>query len=212
MFTGIVEETGEVLKVEDTADGGRMLWLRASCLAERAIGASVAVDGVCLTVAERDRDTCRFDLSPETLSRSTLGSKEPGGSVNLELPLRAGDELGGHIVQGHVDAVGEVTEVNGGTDHRMRVRTPPAVTRYLVEKGSVTVDGVSLTIARLSEDGFEVALVPHTLEVTTLGGAHQGRAVNLEVDVVAKYVERLVRPHEAPTAGPEGPEIDSGYL
>lgn len=191
MFTGIVEP-GEVVKVESAA-GGAVVWVRAPLLADCDIGASVSINGVCLTVTARDGDLCRFDASVETLERSTFGDLEAGGRVNVERPVRAGTELGGHIVQGHVDGIGTVTDVrrNEG-DARVRVRAGRELMRYVVEKGSVTVDGVSLTVSALGDDWFEVALIPHTLGVTTFGDAEPGRAVNLEVDVLAKYIEKLV--------------------
>jgi riboflavin synthase len=186
MFTGIVEP-GEIVKADDG-----VLWVRAPLLGDCAIGASVAINGVCLTVTERDGDTCRFDAMDETLTRSALGALKTGDRVNLERPVKAGDELGGHIVQGHVDAVGEVDEVSrDGDDVRVRVRAGAELMRYVVEKGSITIDGVSLTVSSLGDDWFEVSLIPHTLNVTTFGEATQGRKVNLEVDVLAKYVEKL---------------------
>jgi riboflavin synthase len=191
MFTGIVGDRGEVVKVESDGRDHR-LWVRSEVLRGCTVGGSIAVDGVCLTAVEVDGDVCRFDVSAETVTRSTLGGKTPGDRVNLELPLRAGDELGGHVVQGHVDGVGRVLEVSReGEGSRVMVGVPPSLARYIVEKGSVTVDGVSLTATNVKEDRFEVALVPHTLAVTTLGDAAAPRSVNIEVDVLAKYVERL---------------------
>jgi riboflavin synthase len=191
MFTGIIAATGEVVKVEPGPDD-RRIWIRSELLADCAVGASVAVDGVCLTVTELDADVCRFDVSAESLVRSTLGVKAAGDRVNLERPLRAGDELGGHIVQGHVDGVGEVLRAEReGEGFRIAIEVPSELGRYIVEKGSVTVDGVSLTATNVRDDVFEVALVPHTLEVTTFGEIDAGRRVNIEVDVLAKYAERL---------------------
>lgn len=207
MFTGIVS-TGVITGVVDTA-AGRAVRVRSSDLADAPDGASVSIDGVCLTVTERDGDTCRFDLSPETLERSTLGGRAPGDVVNVERPLRAGAELGGHIVQGHVDGVGRIERATPeGDSRRVAISIPPPLMRYLVEKGSVTVDGVSLTVAALEGDVFEVALVPHTLASTTFGGAEAGRLVNIEVDVLAKYVERLVAPMARTGVG----DTDEGYL
>lgn len=191
MYTGIVADVGEVVKAEP-ADEGRVVWVRSELLSDCAIGASVNVSGVCLTVTELDGDVARFDVSAETLQRTTLGTRDAGERVNIERPLRIGDELGGHMVQGHVDGVGRVLSVEReGDGRRIRVAAPPDVLRYTVEKGSVTVDGVSLTVTAVSDDAFEVALVPHTLAVTTLGDAEEEYQVNLEVDVLAKYVERL---------------------
>lgn len=192
MYTGIVADRGEIVKTE-TIDRGRVLWIRSAIAADCPLGASVNVDGVCLTVTELDGDVVRFDVSEETIQRSTLGTKETGGLVNVERPLRVGDELGGHMVQGHVDGVGRIDAVaDEGDGRRVGITASPELLRYVVEKGSVTIDGVSLTVASVSDSRFEVALVPHTLEVTTLGTGEAGREVNIEVDVLAKYVERLV--------------------
>lgn len=191
MFTGIIADRGEIVKVEP-AGPERRIWIRSELLEDCAIGASVAVSGVCITVVEREGDVCGFDLSAETIARSTLGGMQAGNPVNLERPLLAGQELGGHIVQGHVDGVGDVIAVHEeGGSRRVVVGVTPGITRYVIEKGSVTVDGVSLTVSEVSDDRFEVALIPHTLAVTTLGGAEPGRTVNIEVDVLAKYVEKL---------------------
>jgi riboflavin synthase len=191
MFTGLVAGRGEVVKVEDDPSG-RRIWVRSDVLGSREIGNSVALDGVCLTVTERDGDTCAFDVAAETVARSTLGRKSEGDHLNLETPLRTGDELGGHIVQGHVDDVGVIEAVKDeGSSRRVRVRLRSGHTRYIVEKGSVTVDGVSLTVTSVEADWFEVALIPHTLSLTTLGDVTAGREVNVEIDVIAKYVERL---------------------
>jgi riboflavin synthase len=185
MFTGLVADKGTVRSVHD----GR-LEIETALGAHLAAGDSVAVNGVCLTAVEPHVDGFAADVMPETLRRSSLGPLGPGAEVNLELPLRAGDRLGGHVVQGHVDGVGRVRERSA--DGRLVVEAPPELLRYLVEKGSIAVDGVSLTVAALYDDAFEIALVPHTLEVTTLGSVSPGDPVNLEVDVLAKYVERLV--------------------
>jgi riboflavin synthase len=185
MFTGLVREVGSVASFED----GR-LRIESSIVA--AIGDSVAIDGVCLTVVDGDRKTLAFDAVPETLSRTTLGRLATGEAVNLEPALRAGEALGGHYVQGHVDGVGRIRSVESeGDGQRVWVDAPADILRYCVEKGSVAVDGVSLTVAGLDDDGFAVALVPHTLEVTTLGRIAAGDEVNVEADVLAKYVERL---------------------
>ncbi len=178
MFTGIVRERGRVASFDD----GRLV-IESSL--EPAVGDSVAVDGVCLTVVEARDGSLAFDVVAETTSRV----KPFGDEVNLEPALRAGEPLGGHYVQGHVDGVGRVRSLDEG---RLVVEAPDQLLRYCVEKGSIAIDGVSLTIAALHADALEVALVPHTLEVTTLGGLRPGDEVNLEVDVLAKYVERLV--------------------
>src|SRR5256885_1071135 len=157
------------------------------------LGDSVAIDGVCLTVVACDDEALSFDAVPETLGRTALAALEEGSKVNVEPALRAGDALGGHYVQGHVDGVGAVRSVEPeGEGARVWLDAPSEILRYAVEKGSVTVDGVSLTVAELDDGGFAVALVPHTLAATTLGALERGRPVNLEADVLAKYVERLV--------------------
>jgi riboflavin synthase len=180
VFTGIVREIGRVVSFD-----GRRLVVDAETT-RAAEGDSIAVDGVCLTAV--DGSQLAFDVVDETLSRTTLGGLAPGDRVNLEPALRAGEPLGGHIVQGHVDGLGRVRR----TGEPVWIDAPPELRRYLVEKGSITVDGVSLTIALVDDGGFAVALVPHTLEVTTLGALEPGDHVNLEVDVLAKYVERLL--------------------
>ena len=185
MFTGLVREVGTIVSFED----GR---LRVESSIVAAIGDSVAINGVCLTVVDGDRKTLSFDAVPETLARTTLAGLEPGGPVNLEPALKAGEALGGHYVQGHVDGVGRIRSIEPeGGGRRVWVDAPPKILRYCVEKGSIAVDGVSLTVADIDEDGFAVALVPHTLAVTTLGAAAAGAEVNLETDVLAKYVEKL---------------------
>ncbi len=203
MFTGIVQAMGRVTAATEGA-----LWVDSPHLRDAEIGASVAVDGTCLTVASRDGDTCRFDLSEETLQRTTLADRRPGEPVNIERPVLAGAELGGHVVQGHVDAVGAVVSSDpesGG--RRMTLEVPPGLMRYIVEKGSVTVDGVSLTVTDFGPSGFQVACVPHTLQATTLGIRAAGDRVNIEVDILAKYVERLL------TFKPPDPgQPDTGYL
>jgi riboflavin synthase len=185
MFTGLVETTGTV------DSPGERLAVRAAL--ELAPGDSVAVNGVCLTAAAVADGRFEADVMPETLRRSSLGSLAEGDRVNLELPLRASDRLGGHVVQGHVDGLGTVESVSEeGFARVVRIAAPPELLRYVVEKGSIAVDGVSLTVADLDEYGFGVSLIPETLERTNLGEAAPGRAVNLEVDVLAKYVEKLV--------------------
>jgi riboflavin synthase len=193
VFTGIVRELGVVVEAEE-AGGGRALAVHAPATASRTrVGDSIAIDGCCLTASEVADGTIRFQAVPETIARSTLGTLERNEQVNVEPAIRAGEELGGHYVQGHVDAVGRIRSVEAeGQGFRVVVEAPEAVLRYCVEKGSVTVGGVSLTVAELVDDGFAVALVPHTLEATTLSALRPGRAVNLEADVLAKYVERLV--------------------
>lgn len=194
MFTGIVEQVGTIDAVTDT-ENGRRLVIAAPGIDDLAIGASIAVNGVCLTAVGTGDDTVSVDLIPETLQRSNLGSLVEESRVNLERPMPASGRFDGHIVQGHVDGLGTVKEVVHGADGGvlMTIDVPDVLRRYLVEKGSVTIDGVSLTVASLSESGFGVALIPHTLEVTTLGLRAAGDTVNLEMDVLAKYVERLLK-------------------
>ena len=193
MFTGIVRELGTVVEAEEAA-GGRALVVRAPDTAARSqVGDSVSIDGCCLTATGIDGAALSFHAVPETIARTTLGAVVAGDAVNVEPALRAGDELGGHYVQGHVDAVGRVRSVlPEGDSRRIWLDGPESVVRYCLEKGSIAVDGVSLTVAGLDDDGVEVALIPHTLGVTTLGGLRPGDEVNLEVDVLAKVVERLL--------------------
>jgi riboflavin synthase len=192
MFTGLVEAKGTVAGVERDARGAR-LTIESHLWARIAPGDSVAVNGVCLTAVDAGGDGFAFDVMEETLRRTSLGPLEPGGEVNLELPLRAGDPLGGHIVQGHVDGTGTVLDLTDeGFARVVRVGADDSILRYVAEKGSVTVDGVSLTVADVGADCFSVSLIPETLERTTLGAAGPGRSVNIEVDVLAKYVERMV--------------------
>jgi riboflavin synthase len=195
VFTGIVRELGRVVDAEGGADGVTLLISARETAATTAVGDSIAINGVCLTAEAVDGDTMRFRAVPETLSRTTLGRVVAGDAVNIEPALRAGEPLGGHIVQGHVDGLGTLRSFEReGDGARVTFAAPPDVLRYCVEKGSITVDGVSLTVASLGQDSFAVALVPHTLSATTLGALEPGAVVNLEVDVLAKYVERLVQP------------------
>ena len=193
MFTGIVREVGRVESVEGGEDGVRIRVAAPESAPREAVGNSVAVGGVCLTVTAVEGAVLAFDAVPETLSRSSLGGLRPGHRVNLEPALRAGDPYGGHVVQGHVDGVGRVrAAAPEGSGLRLTIEAEPALLRYCVEKGSIAVEGVSLTVAALGDDALEIALIPHTLAVTTLGSLRAGDPVNLEVDVLAKYVERLL--------------------
>jgi riboflavin synthase len=193
MFTGIVREVGEVEELRRGGDGAR-LRVRAALAGELEPGDSVSVSGACLTVAERSDGEFEADVMNQTLVVTTLGALEQGARVNLEPPLRAGEALGGHLVQGHVDFTGEVAAVrDDGFARRVEVRVPAEMRRFLVEHGSVTLDGVSLTVAALTEGGLEVSLIPETLERTTLADATPGRSVNVEVDVIARYIERLMQ-------------------
>jgi riboflavin synthase len=196
VFTGIVQEVGRVLSL---TDGGRLEIEASAAAAATRIGDSVAIDGVCLTAVAVGDGRLSFDAVPETLRRSALGRLEPGAGVNVEQPLRAGDPLGGHVVQGHVDAVGTLRSLEPeGDGLRVWFDAPAEVLRYCIEKGSITVAGVALTVTALDDDGFEVALVPHTLAATTLGSLAPGDEVNLEADVLAKYVERLLAARTQP--------------
>jgi riboflavin synthase len=184
VFTGIVEELGTFRR----RDGARLEIGAVRVIDDAELGDSIAVNGCCLTVVTIGPHWFGADAVDETLQRTNLGDLQPGDAVNLERPMRADDRLGGHIVQGHVDAVGEV--VSPAPD--LQVRMPADLTRYIIEKGSITVDGISLTVVKPLPDGFTVAVIPHTCEVTTLGRRRPGDRVNLEVDLIAKYVERLV--------------------
>jgi riboflavin synthase len=192
MFTGLIEDLGEVLDVRRSAEGAR-LTVSSSLAGELSEGDSVAVNGVCLTAAEIDDSSFSADVMNETLRLSSLAEVAPGAPVNLELPMRVGDRLGGHMVQGHVDGVGTILGVvEDGFARRVTIAAPREVIPYVVRKGSIAVDGISLTVADLDERSFTVSLIPETLERTNLGLAAPGTTVNLEVDVLAKYVERLI--------------------
>jgi len=193
VFTGIVRELGVVVDADDIGGGLDLLVRAPETAARTGVGDSVSVNGVCLTATAIEAGAMSFHAVPETIGRSTLGSLAPDRRVNVEPALRAGEALGGHYVQGHVDAVGVIQSVEAeGEGLRVFVEAPSDVLRYCVAKGSVTVDGVSLTVAELAEDAFAVALVPHTLAATTLSDVRPGQPVNLEADVLAKYVERLI--------------------
>ncbi len=193
MFTGLVEALAPLERVE--ADGeSRALVAAAPFAAELALGDSVAINGACLTVVARDARTCRFQAGPETLRRTNLGELKPGDRVNLERALRVGDRLGGHLVQGHVDGLGRIaSRRRQGEWEVVWFSCPAELAEQMVSKGSVTVDGVSLTVVDVTADGFSVALIPHTLSQTTLGFKAPGASVNLETDVLAKYVWKCLR-------------------
>jgi riboflavin synthase len=194
MFTGLVADLGSVLAIDHSGDGVRLAIQADGLLSELHEGDSIAVNGVCLTAVEVAERHFTADVMNETLARSSLREIAIGSPVNLELPLRATDRLGGHVVQGHVDGVGAIDEVvQDGFSQRVRVRAPADVLRYVVQKGSIAVDGVSLTVAAIDDDSFTVSLIPETLQRTSLGSARPGAPVNLEVDVLAKYVEKLVK-------------------
>ena len=189
MFTGIVRERGRVASMRQEPEGLRLEIDAPETASQLGVGDSVSISGACLTATAVSNGRFSVTAVAETLDRTTLGRLAPEDEVNLETATRAGDPLGGHFVQGHVDAVGRIASVDDG---RVWVEAAPEILRYCVEKGSIAVDGVSLTIAALRGDAFEVALIPHTLEVTTFGAMQQGDDVNLEVDVLAKYVEKLI--------------------
>ena len=192
MFTGLIADLGDVTALHDDGDGVT-LEIGTRLAGELGEGDSIAVNGVCLTATEVGDGSFAAQAMRETLERSSLGALEVGARVNLELPLRAADRLGGHVVQGHVDGTGTVRELREqGFARVLRIESEPVLSRYLVEKGSVAVDGVSLTVSALHDDGFEVSLIPETLQRTNLGEAAVGDMVNLEVDVLAKHVERLL--------------------
>jgi riboflavin synthase len=192
VFTGLVAGVGQVAEIGRSDEGVR-LTVHSPLAAELALGDSVAVNGVCLTAVASGPDTFAADVMNETLRRSSLDAVVEGSSVNLEPPLRASDRLGGHVVQGHVDGLGTVAEVcDDGFARLVRIEAPADVLRYVVEKGSIAVDGVSLTVAGMENDSFTVSLIPETLQRTNLGRIESGASVNLEVDVLAKYVEKLI--------------------
>ena len=204
MFTGIIEELGHVM----SRDGAKLRLSAKVVLTEAKIGDSTAVNGCCLTIVSFDSAAgwWEADVSDETYLRTTLGTLEPGDPVNMERPVRLMDRLGGHLVQGHVDAVGTVTSAVPD----LRVQAPAALLRYVVEKGSITVDGVSLTVVDVTDESFSMAIIPHTAEVTTLGGRMAGDGVNLEVDVMAKYAEKLLGGYLKASSLPDGQSETEG--
>ena len=206
MFTGIVEELGTIARLQRNSQDATLEIHAQTVLADANIGDSIAVDGACLTVRACTADTFLADVSAETLHRTTLGERQSGEQVNLERALRLQDRLGGHLVLGHVDEVGTISGwKDEGTSTRMQVTLSEQARRYVAYKGSIAVDGVSLTIANVVTDGFEVALIPHTKQMTTLGTKRKGARVNIEVDLLARYVETLLLKNE--TAG-----IDRAFL
>jgi riboflavin synthase len=195
MFTGLVESMGKVASQQAEGEGRRLVIDATIFGNDIALGESIAINGVCLTVVENRLGSATFQLAPETLRKSNLGMLIPGSQVNLERALRMGDRLGGHWVQGHVDGVGSLLKREKDGDwEKLIFQLPAALSRYLVPKGSITINGVSLTVVDVSTDTFSVALIPHTLAVTNLGQLQDGGTVNLEVDILAKYVERLIQP------------------
>jgi riboflavin synthase len=193
MFTGIVEELGRVVEVQPRATGARLTVECASVLADATLGASIAVNGACVTAVELNAERFSADLAPETLRRTNLGMLRAGAAVNLERPLRAQGRLDGHFVLGHVDGTAEIVSLEGLGDDNwwLRIRVPQALTRYIVTKGSVAVDGISLTVAEVSDDVVSFTIIPHTYDHTTLRGYTSGSRVNIEVDILAKHLEKL---------------------
>lgn len=207
MFTGIVEELGELVARDERPDAARLVVRGPVVCSDARPGDSIAVNGVCLTVVEVTADGFTADVIGETLRRSTLGTATPGDRLNLERAAKLGDRMGGHLVQGHVDGIGTVlsrTAPDSVPWELIRIGMPPGLARYVVEKGSITVDGVSLTVVEAGTDEFSLGLIPTTQELTTLGLRAPGEPVNLEVDVIAKYVERLASAHLAPSCVPLG--------
>lgn len=212
MFTGIVEEMGVVKTLEHNPSGTRLTILASAILDDLAVGASVSVDGVCLTVVALNDQELSVEVSPETLSVTTLGKLAAGGPVNLERAMKINERIGGHLVAGHVDGVGSIRQRRQeGNAIVLTIEAPKEVLRYCVSKGSITVDGISLTINEVSERSFSVVIIPHTSKVTTLGLKHPGDSVNLESDLIGKYVERLLQAQDhLPPQQP--PKIDQDYL
>lgn len=194
MFTGIVREKGSIIEVRQAAGGETFRFRCPGLWSELEIGSSISVDGVCLTVTGRGGDWVEVDATPETLRRTNLGDKRPGAGLNLEPPVRVADVLGGHMVQGHVDATGRVLGIlEEGNSWVFRVEAPDEVLRYCVFKGSVTLNGISLTVSAVGDGWFEVAIIPHTMAVTNMSDLRVGSRVNLEADIISKYVEHHVR-------------------
>jgi riboflavin synthase len=195
MFTGLIEDTGRVATIEKRGKAGLLKIETALPLHEIAIGDSIAVNGACLTVTALSGTTMTFDVSPESFSRTTIGALRSGSSVNLERALKLGDRLGGHIVTGHIDCIASLARLNEVDDNRvLDFSVPTTSSRYLVEKGSVTIDGISLTVNTAGTDSFSVNIIPHTFSKTTLSGLRIGDRVNIETDIIGKYVERLTQP------------------
>jgi riboflavin synthase len=211
MFTGLIQDIGKIQSIERKGGGFSLMISSQLDLGAIKIGDSIAVDGVCLTVVRLANRAFTAEVSPETLQRTTLRQAKDGQKVNLEMPLRMADPLGGHLVAGHVDGTGEIIEVTPrGNALWYRFRVPPEIAHYLIEKGSVAVDGISLTVAGVQDQEFSVCVVPHTAERTTLGKKKAGDPVNLEVDQIAKYVEKFLRQRNEPVR--EASRIDAAFL
>lgn len=204
MFTGLIEHAGSVTSIDRT-EAGAVIAIKTELAPEIGPGDSIAVNGVCLTATRLAPDSFAADVMNESLDRTSLGALQPGSTVNLELPLAIGDRLDGHIVQGHVDGVGAVAATrDDGFSRVLRVTLPDGLARYVVEKGSIAIDGVSLTVSAVGDDWLEVSLIPETIERTTLGSLTTGDRVNLEADILAKHVERLLRPIPTPEPRTDG--------
>jgi riboflavin synthase len=211
LFTGLIQDLGKIQSLERRREGVFLTVATGLALNDVKTGDSIAVDGVCLTVVRLSGRDFTAEVSPETLNRTTLSKAAAGRPVNLEKSLRVSDFLGGHLVSGHVDGTGEVVRVLvEGNAWRYRFRAPQEISRYLIEKGSVAVDGISLTVAEIAEPEFAVAVIPHTARSTTLGGKKAGDSVNLEIDPIAKYVEKFLRQGERPEA--QSSRLDAGFL
>lgn len=211
MFTGIVEEMGAVTMMEKTLAGTRVTLLASTVLGDLKIGDSVSVNGICLTVVSKGDRDFSVEVSPETLSVTTLGQLLPGTPVNLERPMKLNERIGGHLVAGHVDGVGTIrSRQQEGNAIFFTIEAPPEILRYCVSKGSITVDGISLTINDVTQHGFTIAVIPHTAKVTTLGLKQVNDTVNLEADLIGKYVERLLQ--ERSQLAKATPVIDKDYL
>lgn len=195
MFTGLIEDTGKITAFNSRGEAAQLVVSTKLPTAEIAIGDSVAVHGACLTVAAKAEQSLTFDVSPESLSCTTIGALKAGAAVNLERALRLGDRLGGHIVSGHIDCTGKLVSIEKRSgNHQLQFTLPQKNVRYLVEKGSVTIDGISLTVNEVTQDGFSVNIIPHTFSATTLAKLKVGDQVNIETDIIGKYVERLTTP------------------
>jgi riboflavin synthase len=206
MFTGIVREKGRILELRESEGGVTLRFECPGLWDELDTGASISVDGICLTVTGKGGRWVEVDATPETLRRTSLGDKSPGSTVNLEPPVRLSDVLGGHLVQGHVDAAGRIRSIRReGNSWVFRVEAPDEVLRYCVFKGSITLNGISLTVSGLGEDWFEVTIIPHTMAVTNMSDLREGDRVNLEADIISKYVEHHVRL----ALGADGPGRDA---
>lgn len=212
MFTGLIEEVGTIKSIT-RGTVARLVVASRRVVEDVAVGDSVSVNGVCLTVTATSDGELSFDAVPETLSRSTLADTRPGDKLNLEASLRAGKMIGGHFVQGHVDGVGTVESIRSLADSAViRITAPAEVLRYVVEKGSIAIDGISLTVASVNADGFTVAVIPHTLSVTTLGLKRAGDRVNLETDIIGKYVEKFLTGHTSRGGVTEALLRESGFV